>query len=36
VCAYFNEHYPNVNWNTPFPVETEIGPNMYELEKYHM
>jgi DNA polymerase-1 len=31
VCDYFNQNYPNVDWNTPFPVETESGPNMYDL-----
>lgn len=32
VCDYFNDRYPNVNWNTPFPAEFEAGPSMYELE----
>jgi DNA polymerase-1 len=32
VSPYFTEHYPGVDWDTPFPVETEIGPNYYELE----
>jgi DNA polymerase I-like protein with 3'-5' exonuclease and polymerase domains len=32
VSPYFTEHYPNVWWNTPFPTEFEVGPNVYEME----
>jgi len=28
VCSYFNEKYPEVDWNTPFPVDTEYGDNI--------
>jgi hypothetical protein len=35
VCDFFNDNYPNVNWDTPFPTEFEVGPNMYELEAWH-
>jgi DNA polymerase I len=35
VCPFFNEHYPNVDWDTPFPAEFEVGPNMYDLEVLH-
>jgi DNA polymerase I-like protein with 3'-5' exonuclease and polymerase domains len=35
VSPYFTEHYPNVWWDTAFPVETEIGPTMYDLEVLH-
>jgi DNA polymerase-1 len=35
VTPFFNEHYPNVNWATPFPTAFECGPNMYELEHMH-
>jgi DNA polymerase I-like protein with 3'-5' exonuclease and polymerase domains len=35
VCPFFNENYPNVSWNTPFPVEFEVGKNMYDLDILH-
>jgi len=31
VSPYFNAHYPKVNWDTPFPVSVEVGPNMFDL-----
>ena len=31
VCSHFNEHYPGVTWDTPFPVEFEVGPNLFEM-----
>lgn len=36
VSPYFTKHYPGVEWNTPFPVDTEVGPNFGELESYHV
>lgn len=35
VCPYFNERYPNVNWNTPFPAPFESGPDMFSMEHMH-
>ena len=32
VSPYFTEKYPNVNWDTKFPVETEAGPNLFDIE----
>jgi len=30
VCPYFNRMYPEVHWDTPFPVDTEYGKNIME------
>ncbi len=35
VSPWFTEHYPNVNWNTEFPAEIEIGHNFYDLSAFH-
>lgn len=32
VCSWFNKHFPNVNWDTPFPVDFDYGPTMYDLK----
>jgi DNA polymerase I-like protein with 3'-5' exonuclease and polymerase domains len=32
VSPYFTKTYPAVDWDTPFPVETEVGPNFGTLE----
>jgi len=34
VSPYFTKTYPGVDWDTPFPVDTEVGPNFGELEHY--
>lgn len=31
VCWYFNQCFPKVNWNTPFPVTAEYGQNIKEV-----
>lgn len=36
VCDHFNKTFPNVNWNTPFPVEFEVGPTLYDMEPLHI
>ena len=35
VSPFFNKHFPGVNWDTPFPVEFEVGPNFWSMEPYH-